>query len=580
MQARALTFVLLLSLLLARSTAVPLPQPTRETPESATRLVVAITSQFESGSEFGSGIVVGAGGGRLYIATAEHVIRQSGEVAKRIEVKLTGSTPAVTAEVFRRAGDGLDLAALTVTQTANLNLEVAPFDLRRAADLATARRGDPVFALGNLQGGGWRRNVAPDALAQVAAGAIRFDSSFIGKGLSGGALFNERWQILGMIVRDDPPVGEALSIERVTATLKTWGVPVLLRTPPPVIAAGDDVSCRISTDGSLACWGNVGLTLENYTPGLLPVTGTSFQAVSAGIRHVCALAFDWSVHCFGWNRQGELGRGSTSESFQRSNPVSANIRFASISAGVHTCGLDANGVAYCWGPNNEAQLGSSGKLSLVPTPVETDLRFKSISAGYLHTCGVATDDKAYCWGSNEIASLGDRNARSTSFEPVAVAGGLRFATVAAGYAHTCGLTVDAEAYCWGDNEYGMLGNGTNVASSEPVRVAGGRKYTTLSVAIGSHTCALTRAGEAFCWGGNDDGQLGDGSTQSRNAPVPVAGNHRFASIAAGHFHTCAVTLDDEVYCWGGKNTPPLTGRDGGSLVPIQVRPERMAVQRP
>jgi alpha-tubulin suppressor-like RCC1 family protein len=126
----------------------------------------------------------------------------------------------------------------------------------------------------------------------------------------------------------------------------------------------------------------------------------------------------------------------------------------------------------------------------------------------------------------------------------------------------------------------MLGNGTNVASSEPVRVAGGRKYTTLSVAIGSHTCAVTRAGEPFCWGGNDDGQLGDGSTQSRNAPVPVAGNHRFASIAAGHFHTCAVTLDDEVYCWGGKNTPPLTGRDGGSLVPIQVRPERMAVQRP
>src|SRR6476619_1289918 len=144
MLTRALNFVVPLSLLLVTSTALPLPQVTRETPESATRLVVAITSQFESGSEFGSGIVVGTAGGRLYVATAEHVIRQSGEIAKRIEVKLTGSAPAVTAEVFRRAGDGLDLAVLTVTQTANLNLEAPPFDLRRAADLATARRGDPV----------------------------------------------------------------------------------------------------------------------------------------------------------------------------------------------------------------------------------------------------------------------------------------------------------------------------------------------------------------------------------------------------------------------------------------------------
>jgi len=577
---RALALLVVLSLLFVRNSNLTLAQATRDTPETATRLVVAITSQFESGSEFGSGIVVGAGGGRLYIATAEHVIRQSGENAKRIEVKLTDASPVVTADVFRRAGDDSDLAALTVTQTANLNLEASPFDLRRAADLASARRGDPVFALGNLQGGGWRRNVAPDTLSQVAAGTIRFDSSFIGKGLSGGALFNERWQILGMIVRDDPPVGQALSIERVTATLKTWGVPVQLRTPPPVIASGDDVSCRISPDGSLACWGNVGLTLENYLPGLLPVTGTSFQAVSTGIRHVCALAFDWSVHCFGWNNQGQLGRGTTSESFERSNQVRANTRFTSISAGVHTCGLDSQGVAYCWGPNNEAQLGSSGKMSLVPTPVETGLRFKSISAGYLHTCGVASDDKAYCWGSNEIATLGDKDARLGSSEPLAVAGGLRFAVVGAGYAHTCGLTLDGEAYCWGDNEHGMLGNGTNVMSSEPVRVAGGRKYTTLSVAIGLHTCALTRAGEAFCWGGNDDGQLGDGSTQSRNVPVPVAGNHRFASIAAGHFHTCAVTVDDEVFCWGGKDTPPLTGREGGSLVPILVRPERMTVKRP
>src|SRR5262249_47339187 len=153
-------------------------------------------------------------------------------------------------------------------------------------------------------------------------------------------------------------------------------------------------------------------------------------------------------------------------------------------------------------------------MSLVPTPVDTQLRFKSISAGYLHTCGVAIDDKAYCWGSNEIANLGDRNARLLSLEPLAVAGGLRFEAVGAGYAHTCGLTLDGEAYCWGDNEYGMLGNGSNVESGEPVRVTGGRKYTTLSVAIGSHTCALTRAGEAFCWGGNDDGQLGDGSTES------------------------------------------------------------------
>jgi alpha-tubulin suppressor-like RCC1 family protein len=161
------------------------------------------------------------------------------------------------------------------------------------------------------------------------------------------------------------------------------------------------------------------------------------------------------------------------------------------------------------------------------------LAFRQVSAGGEHTCGVTTDDRAYCWGRNFSGELGDGTTTDHS-TPVAVTGGLRFRQVSAGGAHTCGLTTDDRAYCWGAG--GLLGDGTTTPRLNPVAVAGGRRFRQVS-AGSSHSCAVTPFDRAFCWGFNPSGQLGDGTTSRRLTPVRVQGaGLLFRQVSAGEHY--------------------------------------------
>jgi len=207
------------------------------------------------------------------------------------------------------------------------------------------------------------------------------------------------------------------------------------------------------------------------------------------------------------------------------------------------------------------------------------LRFRSISAGLLHTCGVAIDGRAYCWGSNELAPLGagskvlgTGSPSMVRHSPVAVAGDVRFEAISAHYQHTCALATDGGIWCWGGNENGKLGDGTTTDRETPVRVSSERRFKRLATSSpNSHSCALAQDGAAYCWGFNHDGQLGNGSKTDSPRPVSVAAGLRFVSISTGRFHTCAVTVDDAVWCWGGGRFDGLgTGAKGGSAVPVRV----------
>jgi alpha-tubulin suppressor-like RCC1 family protein len=149
------------------------------------------------------------------------------------------------------------------------------------------------------------------------------------------------------------------------------------------------------------------------------------------------------------------------------------------------------------------------------------LAFRQVSTGFGHTCGVTTNNLAYCWGFNLFGQLGDGTTTILSATPVAVAGGLRFRQVSAGSDHTCGVTTDSLAYCWGINRSGELGNGTTTNRLKPVRVAGGHLFRGVSGAS-HHSCAVTTGDRAFCWGQNSLGELGDGTTTNRLTPVAVA----------------------------------------------------------
>jgi len=309
--------------------------------------------------------------------------------------------------------------------------------------------------------------------------------------------------------------------------------------------------------------------------------------ISTGHFHTCALKISGRPFCWGNNSRGQLGDGTLE---QRPAPArvrgrgmvrltrptqSVGLALSSISAGeFHSCGLTRTGEAYCWGSNREAQLGD-GKLDTLsyqrePTRVTGALAFESISAGGYHTCALTASGDAYCWGSNAQGQVGDRTFIEEHLEwyeypdnnrpsPTRVTGGLTFASISAGELHTCALTAAGKAYCWGLNHESRLGIGWAGRPepffrhrSEPTAVAGDLRFTLIS-AGGEHTCGVATDGTAYCWGFNQGYQLGDGTYGTRLEPVPVSGELMFKSVSAGTDHTCAVATDGAAYCWGKNN---------------------------
>ncbi len=209
-----------------------------------------------------------------------------------------------------------------------------------------------------------------------------------------------------------------------------------------------------------------------------------------------------------------------------------------------TSTTDATGLARTrWAPSAAGRDTARAEVTAIApvtftATVTVPLVFASVSAGHDHTCGITADRAAYCWGNNSYGQLGD-GSTSGSATPVAVAGGVGFAALSAGVFHTCGLTTGGSAYCWG-GDYGPT----------PVSVGAGLTFTSLSVGGWGFFCGLTPGGAAYCWGENSYGELGDGTTTSSSTPVPVTGGITFQSLSAALATTCGVATDGTAYCWG------------------------------
>lgn len=306
-------------------------------------------------------------------------------------------------------------------------------------------------------------------------------------------------------------------------------------------------------------------------------------SAGAGSYHTCRVNPQGIAFCWGLNIYGQLGNGSTTDS-PIPVAVSGGLSFTAVAGGLfQTCGLTTGGTAYCWGFAANGRLGNGTTTgpqtcivgnfpwpcSMTPVAVSGGLSFTAVNAGNVHTCGLTTGGAAYCWGLNALGELGDGSTTDRS-TPVAVLGGLSFATLSAGTVHTCGLTTGGGVYCWGSNAHGQLGNGSTTDSPTPVAVSGGLSFTALS-AGGDHTCGLTTGGAAYCWGSNGNGQLGNSSTTDRSSPVAVSGGLSFVTVSAGGVHTCGLTTSGAAYCWGSNSNGQLgTGSTTDSPIPMAV----------
>lgn len=305
------------------------------------------------------------------------------------------------------------------------------------------------------------------------------------------------------------------------------------RTNAPVLAGGDRSfrvvtagfvhTCALTEDGSAFCWG-----------------ANDYDQLGADTR------------------SGDCARSCSKA------PVAAarGLRFRMLAAGwVANCGVSVDGRTYCWGGgaiDSKGYLGDGAlRRSKAPVRVRSDSVFVSVTVGDGHACALTASGRAFCWGQNDRGQLGDGTTDDRS-TPVAVRSTERFLTLSAGAHHVCGVSTTRALFCWGDNRWGQLGvgdvayNATDHVATVPALVASDEQYS--AVASGwEHTCALTTTGTAMCWGRNEDAhQLGDESDVThRGTPAPVAGSRRFEALVAGPLATCARTASGDAYCWGG-----------------------------
>ena len=316
-----------------------------------------------------------------------------------------------------------------------------------------------------------------------------------------------------------------------------------LVNPMPIAVAGgltfstlsvskvEGVSCGLTAAGAAFCWGDNddgqlgdGTRTQRLSPTAV-AGGLTFKSLSVGTVHVCGVATSGTAYCWGFSANGAFGDGTTG--LHLTPTVAApGMTFENIVAGQDfTCALTAEGAAYCWGRGASGELGNGmGTSSATPVLVSGGLTFRSLVAGGLAACGLTNAGKAYCWGDDFFGALGDGSGATIDgvtrrVAPVAVAGGLTFQSLSAGYQTICGVTETGAGYCWGYN-FGNVGDGTLEHRPRPTAVVGGLTFRSIASGI-AQSCGVTTKNTLYCWGDNSNGELGDGTTAPRAAPALV-----------------------------------------------------------
>jgi len=582
-------------------------------------LLVMISAQFDNASKDGAGIIIDHNVGRLYVVTANHVVREGPREAKSVKVRfhwLPGES--FEAKLADNFDVSLDVAVLVVADAARLHIPALPFEA--LGDTTQLRREHRVHSIGYPRATPWFSRPSPDIVASASTETIQFEAAWIGPGYSGGGLFNDRWQLVGLIQRDDPPIGEAMPVERLFGRLRQWGYnvrfgaaaavipPTSAPSAPAPSAPAPSAKPPSATDAATPGWSNIGFGYNgNFT---------------------CAVSRQREAYCWGNNAFGQLGSSGGASNVPRKVELPPGVQAGVVYvAASHACALTSERLAYCWGSNSSGQAsGVEETITAKPRLLSDSLKFRTLALGNRFSCGLISPDDPktrgesdlYCWGNNSLLGVRSRTpVRKENMRFVTIRGGLSIlcgtkedgavycigsgetnkkltigslamaalpvrvslpepANSVVGGPHSCAVGRSGTGYCWGQNLRGELGLGKAAPPSDgsPAAISGRSDFAFIYVGV-DFTCGRTRDGIALCWGSNQSGTLGNGTTVDSSAPVQISSQENFFTLYAGAKHVCGLTRSQKILCWGDNTDGQLgNGTNQMSLTPVEVPPPR------
>ncbi len=516
--------------------------PNAATPATAISDSIRVSAVTKTGGPAaGTSIVfaVTTGGGK--VSSLKATTDANGVAAVQWTLGPTNGLNRVTATVVDDEGNAIPWVnpnVVSFSVTSYKALDVVSGSAQTATILSALPQAPSVRLVDSL---GKPRQGVPITFAPTAGGQVAFP--IVSTGADGVAS-------PGIWTLGDLPGDQTLiaTVESATLSVHATATGTAIHYTAAQVFAGGSATCSLSAEGLASCWGlslmvGDGDTLNRMLPKRVK-GDISFSTLSPGLTHVCGISQDQSLYCWGLNAFAD----TSGKLIGVLNPtrLATDLKWVQASTGIeHNCALATDQTPYCWGVNTRGQLGvaiADTVVRLIPTPVYGGFKFSSITSGAAHSCGLTTDRTAFCWGWNSNGQLGDGTTISR-VAPTAVGAALTFQSLGAGEVWTCGLTTVGKVYCWGSVA------GVSQNQTTPITYASAPTFTSLSVG-GTHACALTADGTAYCWGGNNAGQVGDSTTTVRAAPTKVAGGFKFVSISAGDIHTCGRLVDNSVLCWG------------------------------
>ena len=350
------------------------------------------------------------------------------------------------------------------------------------------------------------------------------------------------------------------------------------------VATGAYHTCGVLGDGSVWCWGvnehgqlGSGTLANSASPVHVVELPEAAVGLSAGRSHTCAVLQDGTLWCWGDNSSGQIAPDAQSDNVTPVLVSDPAGQVAQVACGDDfTCiRLASDGTVWCWGANALGQLGDgTGTDSATPVAVTLSTAASDIGAGSSHACAVLSDGSVWCWGDNGAGQvLGGGSAQYLSPQEVGVTSAV---SVAPGDRHTCVVDQSGQAWCWGRNAEGALGNGTLDATTLPVLVHTDSQVTALSLGT-SFSCGVMADRFVWCWGSNADGRLGIGSLSPGGSatPLKVLEVDDGQQVSAGFAHACALYGVGSLRCWGSNDHGQLgDGSTTDSATPVLVLDSR------